>query len=676
MAKKIKKIFWTDDMKVISSEVGQWAKKTVEYMELREYRSAIQSYEDIQLYMGRRLLENTRSGFGWSSNEKYPLIANAWKTYSGMMNRLDLNKVIVSTYAPTVDDKTKDGIKVYKNLIKYFLNKPENKVAAMQIIDEALAVWTAYGRITWHKESHKVVKKINDTDVPWQKQLEYDVLERWYPIIKYCSYFNVVRDLTESNRYIWERYFATKTQLDNDYKISSKEWEEIDWATTCIFSYDYNKVKNIAAWDSEIKSKCAEVCNQQASGKWWKSYASKLPQHDNYYSLDKNNWLYEVFDVDVIHWDETYNVVMVNGIVVYADLSKQPFPWAKIIQLNFETLPWEVFGRGIGWMGRWYQSTADTLYNCYLNAIKISTNPQFVQDETLNWLDRKVHNYVPRWIISRNSWANTLEKLNLINTWDTQYNLQAIQTIENKFAADLWLNPYVTGQSGWIERSAEWVKQRKLGTDNKVSKFLENINMFFTQAAEKMAILQMVFGDDILEEVDWEKVKITPKDIVTGYMVSFDWEDILWEKSAKTQEAINLLSSIAPFNLDPDTWEPVVDPKRLLTKVFEGIDMYDMVPTQEDKLKEMKDKVDYMVSKRKLLSQLQWPTDPFDKQNMNITLSGKDLMDIPEAREKILASIGINVQWWKQAPIEEASISNIPTELPVEEPIGRPFNLV
>ena len=33
--------------------------------------------------------------------------------------------------------------------------------------------------------------------------------------------------------------------------------------------------------------------------------------------------------------------------------------------------------------------------------------------------------------------------------------------------------------------------------------------------------------------------------------------------------------------------------------------MYDMVPTQEDKLKEMKDKVDYMVSKRELLSQLQ-----------------------------------------------------------------------
>lgn len=675
MAKKIKKVFWTDDKTKIASEVEQWARKTVSYMEAREYKSAVQSYEDIQLYMGRRLLENTKNGFWWSSNEKYPLIANAWKTYSGMMNRLNLNKVIVSTYAPTVNDKVKDSIKIYKNLVKYFLNKAESKIASMQIIDEALAIGTAYGRVTWHKESTKVVKKVHDTDIPWEKKLEYETIERWYPVLKYCSYFNVIRDLTDANRYIWERYFATKLQLEKDYNISAKDWEAIEKGTSCIFNYDYNKVKNISAWDAEIKSKCMEICNAQASGRWWKTSASKLPQHDNYYSLDKN-WLYEVFDVDVNYGDETYNVVLVNGVVVFADLSKQPFPWPKIIQLNFETLPWEVFGRGIGRMGRWYQSSADTLYNSYLNSIKILTNPQFVQDETLSWTERKVHNYVPRGIVSRTSWANTLEKLNLVDASDTQNNLQAIQTIENKFAADLWLNPYVTWQSGWIERSAEWVRQRKLGTDNKVSKFLENINIFFTKAAEKMALLQMVFGQDILDEIDWEKISIKAKDIVTWFMVSFDWEDILWEKSAKTQEAINLLSSIAPFNIDPDTWEPVVDPKRLLNKVFEWIDMYDMVPTQEDRLKEMADKVDYMVNKRELLSKLQWPTDPFDKQNMTITLSGRDLMDIPEAREKILASIWIEVSNTGQGTVEQAQVPVETTDIPIEEPIGRPLNLV
>jgi hypothetical protein len=90
------------------------------------------------------------------------LIANAWRTYSGMMSRLDLNKVIVSTYMPNADEDTKTGIPVYKNLVKYFLNKPETKASMTEIIDEALAVGTAYGRVSWKKKTKKIVKSISE----------------------------------------------------------------------------------------------------------------------------------------------------------------------------------------------------------------------------------------------------------------------------------------------------------------------------------------------------------------------------------------------------------------------------------------------------------------------------------------------------------------------------------
>jgi hypothetical protein len=51
MGKDIKKIFEVDKINQISDEVVIWAQKTAKYMEEREYKSAVQAYEDIQLYM-------------------------------------------------------------------------------------------------------------------------------------------------------------------------------------------------------------------------------------------------------------------------------------------------------------------------------------------------------------------------------------------------------------------------------------------------------------------------------------------------------------------------------------------------------------------------------------------------------------------------------------------------
>jgi hypothetical protein len=51
MGKDIKKIFEVDKVNQIADEVVNWAQKTAKYMEEREYKSAVQAYEDIQLYM-------------------------------------------------------------------------------------------------------------------------------------------------------------------------------------------------------------------------------------------------------------------------------------------------------------------------------------------------------------------------------------------------------------------------------------------------------------------------------------------------------------------------------------------------------------------------------------------------------------------------------------------------
>jgi len=209
---------------------------------------------------------------------------------------------------------------------------------------------------------------------------------------------------------------------------------------------------------------------------------------------------------------------------------------------------------------------------------------------------------------------------------------------------------------------------------------LDNINIFVSEAVEKMALLQMTFGKDILEDIGWENINIKAKDILIWYKVTFDWEDILGEKSAKTAEAINILSSITPYNLDPDTWETVIDPKKLLKTVFDSVDLYDMVPTNKDRIEELKNKVEYMKEKRGVMSELQWPVDPFDRQNINITISWKDLMDIPEARQKILASIGIDIAQKKPSHEQPQNIDdtvhNKAINTTQDGVVGRPLNIV
>ena len=101
--------------------------------------------------------------------------------------------------------------------------------------------------------------------------------------------------------------------------------------------------------------------------------------------------------------------------------------------------------------------------------------------------------------------------------------------------------------------------------------------------------------------------------------------------------------------------------------------MYDMVPDSDTRLEDLRTKTDYMKKKREILSELQWPTDPFDKQNLSITISAKDIMDIPEARQKILESIWINVsQQEPQIPQQEQqNTQEIQTQQNTIEPIWR-----
>ncbi len=129
-------------------------------MSVHKYPTWIRNYEDIQLFMGGRYLELVKQNLSWMSNKKYPLISSAYKTYSGILRKLDVNKVSASSYIGSEYNQYADN---YETLVRFTFNQAESKEALQQIIDEGLLIGNAYAEVTWKEEETKVLVKATKT---------------------------------------------------------------------------------------------------------------------------------------------------------------------------------------------------------------------------------------------------------------------------------------------------------------------------------------------------------------------------------------------------------------------------------------------------------------------------------------------------------------------------------
>lgn len=653
MLKQIKDAMWVGSLEELNSEAINRAYKISSYMETYKYNDAVMAYEDIQLYMWRRMLELTKLWMWWASNEKYPLISWAYRTYTGMINKLKLDNVIVDTYLPSPSEEVLAGIENYKYLTTYFLQNKDNRKAWVAIKNEAIAIWSAFGKVSWKTNKSRVVK----SSTKWKDGkyiFKYEDIEYGYPVLEYISYFHIIRDVTNANKNIWYWHYVTKADLKNVYWVSDETMKEIDkwWKQ---INFDFDKVKDINSRDVFIKEKCSESLLEQLSKYWWVRmwWATWLPKHDDWYALwSSDQKTYQMIEIYVEVWSETYKIQTVNGeLISYWD-ANLPFSWSPIVQLDFITMPWEVLGIGIWQMGRWYQKNCDTLYNGMITANKISVWPMFsMEQDPMNKME--FFNYRPFWIIENSIWMESLEKIELVDRRAVQQNMDAIRVIETKFNDDLWLNPYITWAAWGIERSAEWVRQRKAWSNNKTSEFVDNIDDFYSDVAEKMVLLWKVYWDDIAVKEKGKRQQITKKDIHIWYKISFDAADITWEKAAEIQDAISIMNIIDRYNIDADTQEPIINNRELVTQILDKAKLHNIVKWNSEKLEELKQKKTYIDEKQKILSEWAPPQSPIDK--VNLTINFADMAQYPEAQQILLQQAWLlqqqpQQQWWWAEP--------------------------
>ncbi len=462
--------------------------------------------------------------------------------------------------------------------------------------------------------------------------------------------FDVFEDIVSPKlRRIGKKAYLSRIQIEEDMnlKFNEDKWTEFRNHSP-VFAYNYNKCKDLGAWEQVLMEKCNDTVYNQMRG--IKVNLKTLPTVMDWYGLTNKNDVYEVCEVYNEGETETQKITFINGVYISSGPTKLAFPGAPIIKLKFLTIPGSQWGQGLGEMGRPYQDGADTLWNTYLTSQRIIAAPMFTKEKNLAQKSngQQTFSYRPFGIEEVQAGANNngFDILRIIDPNAVTANLQAIQTLEAKFDKEMGLNAYTSGGNAGVERSAKGVTEKKAVTENKIACYLDNINIFLSDIAEKCALLMKAHGDDLetnIPDVEEKMKVITVDDIYNGFKITFDADEILGTNQEKTNNLLQTLQFAQPYAIDPATGESLIDGKEVIAQIFENAGINNVIPTREKKLADLREDMQYMQEKAQVTGANQAGDKP--KESMNFSISLKDIEAVldPKVKQQLYAQIG--VEW-------------------------------
>ena len=91
-----------------------------------------------------------------------------------------------------------------------------------------------------------------------KSHISYDIIEEEHPYIKYISCFDAIIDPTGLNRITGDKCYMSDEQIDQFYDINEQKKEDIKNGSK-IYKYDYNRVKDIRAFENTLVVKENEL---------------------------------------------------------------------------------------------------------------------------------------------------------------------------------------------------------------------------------------------------------------------------------------------------------------------------------------------------------------------------------------------------------------------------------
>lgn len=635
----------------VKNELSQRVRDVVQRNELNHYPSWIRDYKNFLWYNGDRYFALKSRKLEWMYNwfSKTDLIKRAHFAYYWLIKRLKLNRPKAESY---IGSKYNKYAKMYEHFVKYIVSKQENKAEFEKTASEWLLTWNGFFKIMRKKVSHRIANWVEK--MKGKSHISYDIIEEEHPYIKYISCFDAIIDPTGLNRITGDKCYMSDEQIDQFYDINEQKKEEIKNGSK-IYKYDYNRVKDIRAFENTLVVKENELsCDcPVTTEKWW-------------FSVE--DWVNEVITlfVDIKDKDKegkekktytTYKAVIINSVLVEREKSDYPFAWSPIVHSKFIEVPWSIMWMGIGELWALAQAKSDIAENTKITAQYINANPMFIKEMEYalnkNNDPQTTFQYEPRSIIEWNDKPNLwFDVLRIIDVNVIPLMTKEKRDIESAFFAMIWLNAYVEWWGGAVEQSSGAANLKASASNNKIGIYVDNLSIALSDIYEKCALMMKAFGTDIeISDEDWEVKKVALKDLYNWYKITFDTEDLL----ATNEQKRSNLSQILQY-ADRLAWQ---DPDREFTRkrIIDEMLELDWIAkmTDEEVIAAKKKQLAHRMELIKAEQELFPPQPPAEKEDKKIVISLKDINEItdPQLKELVIRKY-LDVEYTAQSqPVEQ-----------------------
>lgn len=512
----------------------------IPYFEKTFFNRYIEDYKNYLWYVGDRqsMIDD------WQTNIFFPMIP----------------AIVDTMYASMYDSKIKfnvsgDWVKWTDDLLNHaFDYKHSGKDALMDSIKECLITGKWYLKPIFLKyRDKKVVRGID---------YGHEVKR---PMLDYVSIFNVFYDYNttlQDSAFTIERYILNRKQILKRYSSKVEKTDNPDFSTTGYIDwilkdekteryseYDINRVRHIIAFDSYIsKNNLSTVIPIQTR--------TQTAQTDN--TIEWRNSLYgidfaknKVFEV-IEYNDDEWTTVLIDGKLLYMGPKQINTDSTIITDINFSKIPWTSDSTWVATNLSELQGITNTLYNIFLDNLKMQMAPMFEQVWGLNQMLGKKNRikYEPYKVIPTNTpWS--MRRLEL-GIWGFE-PINVIQFIESFAEKRSWVNEYIMWGQGKVERIAGWVDLIFNQYKSKLMPLTNSINNAMWYIAKMFLLMYGInFEEKELQEL-WLVDKLDYKVFLDERNVSFHLSSLsLLSEEEGIKNLTESLKTLSPFLQTPE----------------------------------------------------------------------------------------------------------------------------
>lgn len=539
-------------MMTVEKKVMDLCRQTIPYFEKTFFNRYIQDYKDYLWYKADRQREIQ----DWQTNVVFPLIS--W--------------MVDTMYASIYDSKFKftltwDWIKWTDKLLNHaFDYEWKWKQALMDAAKECIITWKWFLEpyFMYYKEK-KVVRGKNY----WR------IIKR--PVVDYVSIFDVFYDY---NGTVEDSPFIIKRSILSKQGIIKRYWAKLWWNANAIVEaitssdvveqysqYDINRVKHIIAYEEMIKnSKTPLITMIPTYREQWYSEQDTIDSRNNVFAVDfKKNAVYEVIE----HNDDTTTTVLVDGKLLFSKPRTLWLSWPLIQSFSFNQIPWTSDSLWISSMNKDNQMVSNSLFNIYLDNLKMQIAPMFESVWWMNsflWNKNKIE-YSPYKVVPTNTpWS--LRKVELWIWWFEPVN--AIQFMSTVSRERVGINEYVMWVQGKVERVAWWVDMLFNQFKSRLMPLTNSINTWMGRIAKIILLMYATYYKESELKELWLEDSLDMNRFLDERNIKFQLSSLsLLENEEKLEYLNNNLMNLAWLRQD-ETWAPTINTqelvKALLTK--------------------------------------------------------------------------------------------------------------